>query len=92
MAYAKVQASFDNKTPLTKIEGQIVVRLAATSKTEVQVLVPWVSNRIAAGYDMDASITIPPTMFSVDLDMTQPQAKLIKYELNNRRQQEVSIF
>jgi len=50
-----------------------------------------VSNRIAAGYDMDASITIPPTTFSVDLDMTQPQAKLIKYELNNRRQQEEPI-
>merc|ERR1711915_151021 len=67
MAYVKIQANVDNRTPLTKIVGQFVVRLAS-------------------GYDMDASITLPLTQYSVDLDLTQPQAKLIKYEVINKSQ------
>jgi len=91
MVYSKLLAGVDRRTPVTKMAGNFAVRLAATWRTEVQVLVPWKSHKFASGFEIDASLTLPLSQYSVELDVTQPQAKLLKYEIKNQSQKEEQI-
>jgi len=93
MLYHTQQASFKTQSQVLQVNGEFMAKAAKVWRTEVQIMAPWASRKISAGFLSEVSFTIPSTMFTTEMDVSRPEAKLLNYEFSkSSRSQKQSVL